>query len=106
MRFALLSCAAALAAGCADLEWRKDGVDAATLGRDLDECRNTARVMAKRQTLPPGYDAPRIVGVDAENRVIMSTPGRVDSDRFVVEHDLMRQCMNSRGYQLAPIEKR
>jgi hypothetical protein len=107
MRFALLSCAAALAAGCADLEWRKEGVDAATLARDLDECQHTARTLAKRQTPPPGYDAPRVVGVDAENRVIVSnTPGRVDSDRFLVEHDLTRQCMDSRGYQLAPAPKR
>ncbi len=105
MRFALLSLAALLAAGCAEMEWHKAGVDEATLERDADECRQVGRLQASRQALPPGYDAPRIVGVDAQNRPIVSTPGRVDTDRFMAEHDITRQCMAQRGYELAPAAK-
>jgi hypothetical protein len=106
LRCALFCLVAALAAGCAEMEWRKDGMDEATRERDVDECRQVGRLQASRQSLPPGYDAPRIVGVDAQNRPIVSTPGRVDTDRFMAEHDVTRQCMAQRGYQLSPVEKR
>lgn len=105
MRFALLCLTAALAAGCAEMEWRKDGVDAAARERDVDECRQVGRLQASRQALPPGYDSPRIVGVDAQNRPIVSTPGRVDTERFMAEHDVTRQCMAQRGYRLVPADK-
>jgi hypothetical protein len=87
------------------MEWHKDGMDEAARQRDADECRQVGRLQASRQSLPPGYDAPRIVGVDAQNRPIVSTPGRVDTGRFMAEHDVTRQCMAERGYQLVPAKK-
>jgi hypothetical protein len=94
------------AAGCADLRWHRDGADAAALGRDLDECRQLARAQAAHEAWPLGVATPRIVGVDALGRAIVSSPGQVDTNRFFVEHDLARFCMRSRGYELVPVEKR
>jgi hypothetical protein len=105
MRFTVLSFAAVVVSGCAEMEWHKDGTDPAMLSRDLDECRQVARMQAKRQTFPPGYDAPRIVGVDSQNRAIVTTPGRAETDRYVIEQDLTRQCMSSLGYELTPARK-
>ena len=92
----LLTCA------CADLRWHKDGADAAALGRDLDECRQLARVQASREAWPPGASVPRIVGTDAQGHAIMGTPGPGESDRFLAEYDLERQCMSGKGYELVP----
>lgn len=94
------------AAGCADLHWHKDGTDAAALGRDVDECRRLARAQGAQEIWPPGVTTPRIVGVDAQGRAIVSNPGPVDTNRFFVEHDLERSCMRDRGYALVPVEQR
>jgi len=91
-----------LAAGCADLRWHKDAAEPAALARDLDECTQIARARAAREAWLPGASLPRIVGSDPRGRAIVSAPGRDDSERFLLEHDLVRLCMGERGYELVP----
>jgi hypothetical protein len=95
-----------LAAGCADLRWHKDGADVNALDRDLEDCRQTARAQAAREAWPPGPSMPRIVGTDVQGRAIVSSISQVNTDQFLAEHDLARQCMSGKGYKLVPVEKR
>jgi hypothetical protein len=90
---------------CADLQWQKDGASAQALETDLAECRGEARRNAGPDLRLIHLDAGRIQGMDAAFRPSASS-GRLDGDRFLAEHDLTRICMNRRGYQLAPLEKR
>ena len=96
--------ALASAAGCADLHWYKEGTSAQALESDLAECRGEARRNA-------GPD-PRLLRPDAGRIVAGSTfrpaasSGQLDGDRFLVEHDLTRICMQRRGYELVPAQKR
>lgn len=102
-RLAAIGAAATLVAACADLAWHKDGAGPEALERDLVECRAEARFRAG-PGLPFG-DLPRVVGLDAVGRPIMASPGRADSDRFLLEHDLARHCMQGKGYELVPAKR-
>lgn len=103
---ALSATAIALAAGCADLQWHKQGAAPAALEQDLAECRGEARLNAGPDPRFVRPDAGRIVGVDAAGRPAPSSSGRLDSDRFLAEHDLTRICMQRRGYELVPATSR
>jgi hypothetical protein len=101
---------AALGAGliccaCADLQWHKDGAGAQALETDLAECRGEARRNAAPDLRLIQPDAGRIQGMDAASRPSASS-GRLDGERFLVEHDLTRICMQRRGYELVPAQKR
>ncbi len=95
-------CAAALAIallaqGCAQMQWTKDGADAATVARDQNECR----VQALRRAPPPvaGMGSP-----DARTgpgRPVVMAPAS-SNERFVAEHEEMSRCMQQRGYALKP----
>jgi hypothetical protein len=98
--------AIALSTGCADLQWQKAGATAEALETDLAECRGEARMNAGPDPRFLRPDAGRIVGIDSASRPVPASSGRLDGDRFLVEHDLTRICMNRRGYELAPAEKR
>jgi hypothetical protein len=91
-----------MAAGCADLRWQKPGGSDAALEEDLAECRSQARLRTSRFSNPFATDWPRVVGADALGRPVVSPFSRLDSDSFLVEHDLTRQCMNGKGYDLVP----
>ena len=91
-----------LTAACAELRWHKDGADAASLERDLAECRQQAQAQAERMAMPHAGTGPRIVGVDALGRPIVSQPERLESERFLAEQDLARHCMGLKGYKLVP----
>jgi hypothetical protein len=91
-----------LACACAPLEWRRDGVDAATNERDLAACRDEARAQAQHQAPLFGQPRPPVVGMDARGRVVTGQAGRYDTERAILEHDFMRLCMQERGYELAP----
>jgi len=98
---------AALGAGlvccaCADLQWHKEGASAQALETDLAECRGEARMNAGPDPRFLRPDAGRIIGIDSTSRPVPASSGRLDGDRFLVEHDLTRICMNRRGYELAP----
>jgi len=96
--------AAALAA-CADLRWHKPGADAAALERDSDECRQLARFQAAHQAGLFGFAPARVIGVDRTGRLIVVQPFPHASDRFLLEQDLARFCMRSKGYALVPVDK-
>jgi hypothetical protein len=99
--FCLLTSALPLA-GCADLQWHKAGVTAQAMEADLDECRAEARLGAGPDPRFLRADAGRILGMDGAGRPAFGSSGRLDADRFLVEHDLARICMNRRGYELVP----
>jgi len=94
-----------LAAACAPLEWRKDGVDAAAKQRDLGECQDRARAQAQHEAPLFGQPRPPVVGFDVRGRVVTGSAGRYDTERALLENDLVRHCMTQRGYELAPVEK-
>jgi hypothetical protein len=89
-------------ASCANLSWHKEGTSAATLEQDLAQCRGEARVGAGPDPRFSRPDAGRIVGIDAAGRPMPGASGRLDSDRFLAEHDLARLCMQRKGYELLP----
>ncbi len=97
---------ALLCAACAPLEWRKDGADAAAIERDAAECQAQARANARHEAPLFGMPQPPVVGMDARGRVVTGHANRYDTERALLEHDLMRQCMTQRGYELAPAERR
>ncbi|OGA24677.1 MAG: hypothetical protein A3I02_01865 [Betaproteobacteria bacterium RIFCSPLOWO2_02_FULL_67_26] len=94
------------AAGCADLRWHKQGVDAAALDRDLGECQLQARAQARHEIGAFAPDTPRVVGVDAQGRPLAGAANRLGTDRMLLEHDLLGICMRGKGYELVPVEKR
>ncbi len=94
-----------LTAACAPLEWRKDGADAGALERDTRECQSQAIARAQHEAPLFGLPRPPVVGMDTRGRVVTGHAGRYDTDRAMLEHDLMRHCMTQRGYELAPVDK-
>jgi hypothetical protein len=72
------------------------------LEQDLAKCRAEARLGAGPDPRLVRADPGRILGMDGAGRPTAGSSGRVEADRFLVEHDLARICMNRRGYDLAP----
>lgn len=93
----LFACIAALSLGaCADMDWSKPGVDKAATANDLEQCRGVAlgrsttpQVAAERGTTTTGVLAP-------------ARSAGTANERFIAEHEAVRQCMLAKGYQLAP----
>lgn len=88
----------ALLAGCAPLNWHKAGATAEARDRDVAECTGEARFAARRQS-PVLQSAPRVI-VNRQGRTVAVEAPRDDNERFLLEHDLMRDCMRQRGYEL------
>jgi hypothetical protein len=93
---------ALLIASCADLQWHKPGVTGQAMEADLAGCRAEARRAAGPDPRFVQADAGRILGMDGAGRPAAGSSGRLDGDRFLVEHDLTRICMSRRGYELVP----
>ena len=93
----VLAAFAALASGCAEMQWSKPGADAGALARDQNECRAIAlqrsAPIAARGTLDARTDG---------GRAPVMAPAQGSNERFVAEHEEMRRCMIQRGYQLKP----
>ena len=89
-------------AGCAGLRWHKDGVDPAALDRDLAGCQDSARLRARHEAPLFGRSPPAPVGMDTRGRVLTGYAGRYDTDRALLENDLIRECMQAKGYELTP----
>lgn len=104
-RLAAIS-AGLLCGACADLQWHKAGATAEALETDLAECRGEARRNAGPDPRFLRPDAGRIVGIDSASRPVPASSGRLDGDRFLVEHDLTRICMQRRGYELVAATSR
>lgn len=95
---------AALAAGCANVQWRKEGADQAALEQDLAQCRQEARQRADREAWTAGLPATRTIGVNPQGAPIAAYSYSFENERFVLEHEFTRSCMRDRGYRLAPAE--
>jgi hypothetical protein len=93
------------AAGCAEVQWQKTGVDNAAMSRDLGECRQAAQARAFHESSAAGLASTRTIVMDPA-RPTAPYPYRVETDRFLLENDLTRSCMVSRGYELAPAKDR
>lgn len=104
-RAALGLAVALLAVGCAELRWEKPGIEAAALEQDLAQCRRLARLRAEREAWPAGLEFPRVIGMDRQGRLLVSEPHTRPSERFLLEQDYTRRCMQARGYALVPVEK-
>ena len=98
--FPLIAFALALSfAGCAEMQWTKAGANNATVSRELDECRGAAL----RRAPPPGGVASQDPQVIDRGATPMATrPSGTSNERFIAEHDAVRQCMAQRGYTLTP----
>ena len=103
---AALALAGALA-GCTELRWHRDGANAVTHDRDLNECQAHAIAEARRE-LPMVFspEVPRTVGVTRTGLPVMDTSNRYANERTMLEGDLTRRCMQDKGYALVPVEKR
>jgi len=95
---------AAFLAGCAEAHWHKAGAEAAVREQDLAQCRQTAQLEARYQTVPT-LGSQVMIGADPQGRPIVKQ-GMPDTDRFLLEQDLVRACMRGRGYELVPADKR
>jgi len=104
-RMAAVAASLLLCAGCADLRWEKAGASASLLEQDLSECQSQARLTAPHFARPFGPDL-RVIGMDARGRPVTAPYDRLDSDRFLYEHDLTRRCMNQKGYDLVPADRK
>lgn len=90
------------ATGCAGLQWDKPGTDAEALARDLEECRQSARSQAERETLPRAFMSPLPLSTDPRGQPALSQSNSRDADILLLQQDLTRSCMDGRGYKLAP----
>lgn len=88
---------------CAPMEWHKAGATEDALRKDLDECREYARVASWQDASLHGMNTPRVV-VDPAGRAFVTQNNVGESDRFLVESDLTRACMQRQGYELKPVE--
>lgn len=88
----------AVLAGCTPLEWRKDGASPEDLSRDQAACSAQARNEAAHR-LPSPIRAPHVIS-DPQGRAVVIRPASTDSERFALEQDLQRRCMQDLGYAL------
>lgn len=94
-----LCCCMMLLSGCARMEWHKAGADDEARERDAAECTTQARAAGLKQ-VPMLYPHTPGLSVDRRNRVYPSQDSRLDSERFMVEQNALRECMRLRGYEL------
>ena len=77
--------------GCAEMDWTKPGADNAAVSRDLEECRGPAlrgAVPAAAVGTPPS---------PADRGGTPTRPAGTSNERFIAEHESVRQCMAGRG---------
>jgi hypothetical protein len=89
---------ATVLAGCTPLEWHRAGMTPEDLSRDQARCTAQARSEAALQRAP--IRAPSQMVTDPQGRVVAVRPASPDSERFALEQDLMRHCMQDLGYSL------
>lgn len=94
-----------LSAGCAALDWHRDGSDSAALELDLQDCRQLARADTAHLAWPFPNNTARLVVTNRARRAV-ATPSPystwLDADRSVLESELVGTCMRNKGYTLGP----
>ena len=94
-----------LSAGCAELDWHRDGSDSAALELELQDCRQLARADTAHLAWPFPNNTARLVVTNRAGRAV-ATPSPystwLDADRSVLESELDGACMRNKGYTLGP----
>lgn len=90
-----------LAGACAPLEWHHGGSEERNVDLDQAQCTAQAQLEARQRMPLHPFPAPQVV-VDQRGRNIIVQNRQPDSERFLLEHTLLRQCMSKRGYTLQP----
>ena len=85
-----------VAQGCASGTWVKPGADNAAVTRDMEECRKLALFRAPPPVAPTGTADARTGG----GPVGAMTPAMGSNERFLNEHEEVRNCMLRKGYTL------
>jgi hypothetical protein len=93
----LIACAAASLLACAEMDWTRPGADKAAVSRDMDDCRGAWL----RRAEPPEVNASQQSTTSAVTTA-PTRPAATANERFIAEHDAVRQCMSAKGYQLTP----
>ena len=88
---------ALLLTGCAPLQWQKAGTAEEDIIRDQTRCTAKSRNQAMLQRAP--LRVAQVV-VDPQGRAIAVKPTSADTERFALEQDLIRRCMQDLGYSL------
>jgi len=91
---------ALLLAGCAPYVWFKEGASTAETQNLLSQCTAKARAEAARH--PSALPPPPVLSVDGQGRVNATQPPRNDSERLLLEQELISSCMNANGHFLRP----
>lgn len=87
-----------LASGCAPYVWYKQGTSPAETQTLLSQCTAKARAEAARH--PSALPLPPNVSIDSQGRPITTQTMRNDSERLMLEQDLIRSCMEATGHIL------
>lgn len=87
-----------LASGCAPYVWFKEGTSPAETQNLLSQCTAKARAEAARH--PSALPLPPHVSIDSQGRPITTQTMRNDSERLLLEQELISTCMNATGHFL------
>ncbi len=90
-----------LACGCTALEWNKTGGGEHDVDRDQAQCMAQAQLEARQRMPLQATLVPQVV-IDQQGRSVIVQNRQLDSERFFLEQNLLRQCMTERGYTLEP----
>ena len=97
----LLGLAVTLTA-CARYEWRRPDGNEQQLARDLAGCRTAARDHSYAEVHARILAIPQGTITDPYGRSTLAPPLSAEGERIAIEESLMRNCMQQRGYVLAP----
>jgi hypothetical protein len=97
LKLSLIACAGAALTACADMDWTRAGADKAAVSRDIDDCRGAWL----RRSEPPEVKASQATAT-SRGAAPPGRPATSANERFIAEHDAVRQCMTAKGYQLTP----
>ena len=103
-RFAFCAALAMALTACAPLAWQKAGVSEDELKKTIDECREYARVASWQDANINAMNVPRVIVDPAGRAFVTQNNASGESDRFLVESDLTRACMERQGYTLKPVK--
>lgn len=99
---ALLLGLAVMLTACARYEWRRPDGNDQQLARDLAGCRTAARDRSYAEVHARILAIPQGTITDPYGRSTLAPPLSAEGERIAIEESLMRNCMQQRGYVLAP----